>query len=1148
MIRRYVFATSLSLAVLVMMPFAWGLGAHASGGGTGFGTTPPVQPQPNPQHGNPGAPILQPQAPSMVPIRPNQRRAAFPHDLQMTEIHSGRVFVKFQDSIRARATGAEPAVVSLSGADLSAFNQLISQNGLSVSQAMSKSHQELEVIRARAYAESGKPQPDLAGALVITGPRHVLAPLATVIYGLNGIHYVELEEDFMGEAMMLPMEDQVVPQRQPAPPARKAESPAQPTPPALVGPALPQEGRPSDDWQPTGPGGACCFSGGNCQELDSTGVPYTQTTCTNNGGTFLGIGTSCAAGACIAGACCLPPANTCVVMFPAICAQNGGTFNGAGTVCGAAGCQIGSCCTGVGVPCQAINQFDCDLIGGSFALAECNPPDDDPCEEEPDCGALVSGDCFDWANNTPYCDDEFICNLVCDIDPFCCDDTLQWPGRQPIPIGNWDELCVWHARRIFGGAPHPCFVGAGDCFAANGSVACELAGCCFAVCSLNPACCDVDWDATCVGLANVLCQGMPYDPAGDTPNLVAGQSYLTPVGYNPFFGFPVPAAVATGLNHGAPLYPPGYHAIRTDTHQPIQGWTLQGYDIPGLYNYAEGLFGPTGPENPNRTRGLGAKVAVVYPTAFVSVSGALTHEKLIDPNNPDRIRYAEPDQTQVLAPNSPTGWLNGQISTAVMGLIGATETSPVPFWQATFDQEFGIVGMVPEAEVLFYPSVSFEEGGRLANALNSAIADLTRGDVIVVPYYPRVGGTWAASPLMNDIFRVATDLGIITVLPAGNNMDGAVGAQSGEDSGVIIVGGVSPGPPYYRLNSTYCAGAICENDNAVHIAGWSQGVVALGGGDLYLGLINGTPSFRRAYTNRFGGTEAAAAQIASIAVMMQGFAKMMYGIALSPDIIRTELTRNATCTWNRCNPTVPPDTTGTFPDLGDWTLEGNGRRVGSVNSVDPQSGLGIASTGAFCDLVLTAESIVVGGFFDQCLQSLQSIQVVRGTYQEGNLFSVCTLDQVYYIARSQFTDAGSPGIGGSNVPSTNPGTYIVTGQIVDFLVEAKAPGPEIPGLTVGAFGNIPSGNRNVMFIEMYDWVLGRWWVLGGAPGMGGAGLVVQPFDPSRFVNPTNYKVMVRVWVYGYGGAVLPGGPTIPGEFDFRLDVVGVNFESIVQPQ
>lgn len=49
----------------------------------------------------------------------------------------------------------------------------------------------------------------------------------------------------------------------------------------------------------------------------------------------------------------------------------------------------------------------------------------------PDCGDPAAGDCL-AARETPSCDDSTCCDLVCDADPFCCNDA-------------WDEICVGQA-------------------------------------------------------------------------------------------------------------------------------------------------------------------------------------------------------------------------------------------------------------------------------------------------------------------------------------------------------------------------------------------------------------------------------------------------------------------------------------------------------------------------------------------------------------------------------------------------------------------------------------------------------------------------------------------------------------------------------
>ena len=64
--------------------------------------------------------------------------------------------------------------------------------------------------------------------------------------------------------------------------------------------------------------------------------------------------------------------------------------------------------------------------------------------DEGGCGDPAAGPCCE-ANGTPYCEDSDCCNLVCEHDPFCCDED----------IGEWDSLCAQHAElfcsRLCGG-------------------------------------------------------------------------------------------------------------------------------------------------------------------------------------------------------------------------------------------------------------------------------------------------------------------------------------------------------------------------------------------------------------------------------------------------------------------------------------------------------------------------------------------------------------------------------------------------------------------------------------------------------------------------------------------------------------------------
>ncbi len=110
------------------------------------------------------------------------------------------------------------------------------------------------------------------------------------------------------------------------------------------------------------------------------------------------------------------------------------------------------------------------------------------------CGAAASGSCF-AANGSPACNDRTCCEAVCLGDPFCCS-------------GAWDASCALFAGffcEVPGGECGD--ADAGDCFAANGTPACNDTDCCDVVCGIDPSCCDLNWDAICAAIAADACTG-----------------------------------------------------------------------------------------------------------------------------------------------------------------------------------------------------------------------------------------------------------------------------------------------------------------------------------------------------------------------------------------------------------------------------------------------------------------------------------------------------------------------------------------------------------------------------------------------------------------------------------------------------------------
>jgi hypothetical protein len=118
------------------------------------------------------------------------------------------------------------------------------------------------------------------------------------------------------------------------------------------------------------------------------------------------------------------------------------------------------------------------------------------------CGSAAAGSCFE-DTNSPFCDKRACCEAVCAVDIWCCDM-------------EWDTLCANRADTICatcGGE------GAGGCYIANGTPACNRTECCNDVCAIDAYCCDTAWDALCVDEANELCglvaYGHPHVPLGD---------------------------------------------------------------------------------------------------------------------------------------------------------------------------------------------------------------------------------------------------------------------------------------------------------------------------------------------------------------------------------------------------------------------------------------------------------------------------------------------------------------------------------------------------------------------------------------------------------------------------------------------------------
>lgn len=230
-----------------------------------------------------------------------------------------------------------------------------------------------------------------------------------------------------------------------------------------------------------------------------------------------------------------------------------------------------------------------------------------------------------------------------------------------------------------------------------------------------------------------------------------------------------------------------------------------------------------------------------------------------------------PEPGQTPHPNAlANGWDNH--GTAVMGqLVGG-------------ENDYGVTGLVPDAEAYFFPEWTVEEGLRRVTAIANAIATVDPGDVVLLEMQTTgAGGGFGPAELNLSVWNVVkagTDAHVIVVAAAGNgnqDLDSApyIPYMDRGDSGAIIVGAGSANTAHNKLGfSTY--------GSRVNVQGWGQSVFTLGYGNYaeHGGDVN------QRYTATFSGTSSASPFVAAAAVALQSFAKDYLGWRLTPREIR----------------------------------------------------------------------------------------------------------------------------------------------------------------------------------------------------------------------------------------------------------------------
>ncbi|MDA0802443.1 MAG: hypothetical protein O2819_01610 [Planctomycetota bacterium] len=172
-----------------------------------------------------------------------------------------------------------------------------------------------------------------------------------------------------------------------------------------------------------------------------------------------------------------------------------------------------SCVQTALVYCKPFPQWECPCFGSPFEIHD-NPGSNDEsccsvvCQVDPGCcidswdegcvskardlccgpigcGSGCNEDCF-TDHESPYCNDPYCCEAVCQSDPYCCSS-------------GWDGFCAdLAAERCTGCGSDSTETG---CFVARSSRGCSIPECCKVVCEQDIFCCQTAWDSTCVDLA-----------------------------------------------------------------------------------------------------------------------------------------------------------------------------------------------------------------------------------------------------------------------------------------------------------------------------------------------------------------------------------------------------------------------------------------------------------------------------------------------------------------------------------------------------------------------------------------------------------------------------------------------------------------------
>lgn len=178
----------------------------------------------------------------------------------------------------------------------------------------------------------------------------------------------------------------------------------------------------------------------------------------------------------------------CELLWDGACGQI--ASSGCSESCGC-GQPLGPCCSphaGSGCLSSECESCVCALDASCCTdewTASCAALSNDACDAE--CGCPAQGGPCCAAHNGGGCDDSDCSACVCGSDPFCCDS-------------GWDAVCI-AAASSFCEPDCSCATEPESCCEAHASASCDVPSCSECVCTLDPTCCTLAWDASCVASA-----------------------------------------------------------------------------------------------------------------------------------------------------------------------------------------------------------------------------------------------------------------------------------------------------------------------------------------------------------------------------------------------------------------------------------------------------------------------------------------------------------------------------------------------------------------------------------------------------------------------------------------------------------------------